>query len=91
MRQDLFKVNLISLEQLRAAPTIEAAGEMWADVVAQSLNDLFKSPKLRDLVIAMGRDVAPFFIDPFIDDAYDLVTGSIVKVIDKIDGEVDVH
>ena len=89
MNRDLFKIDIRALEILRAAPTMEAAGVHWTDAVAKSLQTILRDPVLRELVIEQGKKVSPFFLDPFIDDAYDLITKGIVDVIDKIDGEDD--
>ena len=87
----LVKIDLIGLEQLRAAPTLEAAGEHWSDAVARSLKRTLENDALRLVAIEGVKKAIPgTLFDGFADNIYDLAVKAIVDAIDAVDGEDDV-
>lgn len=91
MGKELVKIDLIGLEKLRAAPTMEAAGEHWSDAVARSLKETLGNETLRNIAIEGIKKAIPGTIfDGFADNIYDMAVKAIVEAVDAVDGEDDV-
>ena len=91
MGKELFKVDIIALEQLRAAPTMEAAGEHWSDALARSMKNTLSNETLRNIAIdGIKKAIPGTMFDGFADNIYDMATKAIVEAIDAVDGEDDV-
>lgn len=89
--KDLVKIDLIGLEQLRAAPTLEAAGDHWSDAIARSLKATLSNETLRNHAIEGVKKAIPgTMFDGFADNIFDMAVKAIIDAIDAIDGEDDV-
>lgn len=88
---ELIKIDIRDLENLRAAPTFEAAGENWADAVARALKSTLENPALRAIAIEGIKKAIPGTIfDGFSDNVYDMAAKAIIDALDAVDGEDDV-